>query len=285
LRPKQRTIASEVAVSGIGVNTGRKVNLRLRPAPAGSGVAFVRADLEGKPVITARPENIARLPRRSGLKAGDATVQMTEHLLSACAGLGIDNLVAELDSEELPALDGSPLAFAQLIQGAGILEQDAPRPLHTVREPLTVADGPASISVSPATDALTVSYELEFDKAGFSPQRFSFRLDEAAFMAEVAPARTFVFQSDAAKLLAQGFGRGADPENTLLLRDDGSLVYGEFRFPDELARHKVADLLGDLSLLGRGFRAQVVARRTGHAQNLAAVEQIASGLLQPIEED
>ena len=87
------------------------------------------------------------------------------------------------------------------------------------------------------------------------------------------------------QIAAQGFGRGADPENTLLLRDDGSLVYGEFRFPDELARHKVADLLGDLSLLGRGFRAQVVARRTGHAQNLAAVEQIASGLLQPIEED
>jgi len=267
------------------VNTGRKVTVRIRPAPENAGVAFIRSDLDGAPPILARPENIARLPRRSGLSAGGATVQMTEHLLAACAGLGVDNLVVELDSEELPALDGSPLAFAQLIEEAGVCEQSAPRSLQTVREAITVAEGDSSISLEPATDALTITYTLEFDRPGFTPQEFHFAAGPEAFMAEVAPARTFVFQSDAARLLAQGFGRGADPENTLLLRDDGSLVYGQFRFPDELARHKVADLLGDLSLLGCGFRARVVARRTGHAQNLAAVERIAGGLLQPIEGD
>jgi len=237
----------------------------MRPAPEDTGVAFIRTDLDGAAPIPTRPENIARLPRRSGLSAGGATVQMTEHLLAACVGLGIDNLLVELDSEELPALDGSPLAFAQLIEQAGVRQQSAHRPLLTVR--------------------LTIAYRLEFDKPGFTPQEFHFTESPEAFMAAVAPARTFVFQSDAARLLAQGFGRGADPENTLLLRDDGSLVYGQFRFPNELARHKVADLLGDLSFLGCGFRARVVARRTGHAQNLAAVEKIANGLLQPIGGD
>jgi len=285
LRPKQRTIVSPVTVSGVGVNTGRKVTLRMRPAPEDTGVAFIRTDLDGAVPIPTRPENIARLPRRSGLSAGGATVQMTEHLLAACVGLGIDNLFVELDSEELPALDGSPLAFAQLIEQAGVRQQSAHRPLLTVRETVTVTEGEASISLEPATDALTIAYRLEFDKPGFTPQEFHFTESPEAFMAAVAPARTFVFQSDAARLLAQGFGRGADPENTLLLRDDGSLVYGQFRFPNELARHKVADLLGDLSFLGCGFRARVVARRTGHAQNLAAVEKIANGLLQPIEGD
>lgn len=285
MKLKQRTIATEASVSGIGVNTARKVNLRLRPAPEDSGLLFVRMDLAAGPAIPARPANIAHLPRRSGLRNGDATVQMTEHLLAACAGLGIDNLLVELDSEELPALDGSTRTFTHALQEAGIVEQDRERTLHTVREPVTVADGRSSISVHPAADALAIAYELEFDKPGFSPQRFAFTLTEEAFVAELAPARTFVFQSDAGRLLTQGFGRGADPENTLLLRDDGSLVYGEFRFPDELARHKVADLLGDLRLLGCGFRARVVASRTGHAHNLAVVEQIARGLLLPLDTD
>jgi len=274
LKPPQKTIRKAVEYTGIGVNFGRKVTVCLRPAPPDSGVVFRRTDLPSSPSVPAGPEHVVPKLRRTVLRHGEAEVQMTEHVLAATAGLEIDNLLVELKGQELPACDGSARVFTEMLQEAGLAEQGRPRVLRTVREPVTVTDGNTSIAATPDPSGLTISYTLEYAGLTLPTQRFEIRITPETFTRELAPARTFVFQREAASLLVSGLGRGASLENTLVLRDDGSLVYGELRFPDEYARHKTVDLLGDLRLLGSGLRARVEAVRTGHAQNLRLLEQI-----------
>ena len=267
----QKTIQKAVECTGIGVNLGREVTVRLVPAPPDSGVTFVRTDLAGAPRIPVSPDYVDPKLRRTVLHKGDAEVQMTEHLLAAVAGLDIDNLTVELKGPEFPACDGSAQLFTRKLVEAGTIEQDRPRTLFTVREPITVSDEHCSISAFPASEGLSLSYTLEYPHVSLPPQRFDVQITPETFVRELAPARTFVFQREAPGLLASGLGRGASLENTLVLRDDGSLIYGTLRFPDELARHKTVDLLGDLRLLGSGLAARIVAVRSGHAQNVQLV--------------
>ena len=270
----QTTIQKPVECTGVGVNLGRQVTVRLVPAPPDSGVTFVRTDLQGAPRIPARAEFVDPKLRRTVLRNGDAEVQMTEHLLAAVAGLGIDNLAVELKGPEFPACDGSSQLFARKLMEAGIADQDRPRTLFTLREPVTVSDEHCSISAFPAAAGLSLSSTLEYPHLSLPPQRFEIELSPERFLRELAPARTFVFQREAPALLASGLGRGASLENTLVLRDDGSLIYGTLRFHDEFARHKTVDMLGDLRLLGGGLAARVVAVRSGHAQNVQLVDLI-----------
>ena len=280
MKVPQRTIHKRVEHTGLGVNSGRQATLRLCPAPPDTGVVFVRVDLPGAPTIPAVPDHLAPKFRRTVLQRGEAEVQMTEHLLAAASGLGIDNLRVELKGSELPACDGSARVFAQMLQDAGIEDQPKPRVLRTLREPVTVSDEHCSITASPATEGLHLSYVLEYGQLPLPRQEFEIDVTPESFVAELAPARTFVFQREAASLIASGLGRGASLENTLVIRDDGSLVYGELRFPNEFARHKTVDLIGDLRLLGSGLCARVAAARSGHAQNLQLVEQLRSALVE-----
>jgi UDP-3-O-acyl N-acetylglucosamine deacetylase len=270
----QRTIQNPAEFTGVGVNLGRAATLRLLPAPPDSGVSFVRADLPGAPSIAASPDNVVPKLRRTVLRKGDAEVQMTEHLLAAVHGLDLDNLVVELRGPEFPACDGSARAFSDLLLKAGIVEQDRPRVVRTLAEPVSVSDDSSTITAQPAAAGLSVSYTLEYPNLSLPSQHFDIQVTPDNFARELAPARTFVFQREAPALLASGLGRGASLENTLVLRDDGSLIYGRLRFPDEFARHKAVDLLGDLRLLGAGVAARIIAVRSGHAQNLQLVEQI-----------
>ncbi len=274
MRQKQRTIQNPAEFTGVGVNLGRTVTLRLLPAPPDSGVCFVRADLPGAPSIPASPDHVVPKLRRTVLRKGDAEVQMTEHLLAAIHGLDLDNLAVELRGPEFPACDGSARAFADLLLKAGIVEQDQPRVPRTLAEPVSVSDESSTITALPAASGLSLAYTLEYPHLSLPGQHFDIQVTPESFARELAPARTFVFQREAPALLASGLGRGASLENTLVLRDDGSLIYGRLRFPDEFARHKVVDLLGDLRLLGAGLAARIVAVRSGHAQNLQLVEQL-----------
>lgn len=280
MKTAQRTIQTPAEVKGIGVNLGREVTLRLLPAPPDSGVTFVRTDLPGAPSVPAAPDYVVPKLRRTVLRKGDAEVQMTEHLLASACGLGIDNLLVELRGPEFPACDGSARVFTEALQKAGIAEQDKPRTFRTLPEPVTVSDEASTITALPATEGLSIAYTLEYPRLSLPAQHYEIRVTPESFARDLAPARTFVFQREAPALLASGLGRGASLENTLVLRDDGSLIYGHLRFPDEFARHKVVDLLGDLCLLGGGFVARVIAVRSGHAQNFQLIEQIRPNLVE-----
>lgn len=280
MKPLQKTIQKPVEFKGVGVNVGREVALRLLPGTPGSGVVFVRTDLPGSPRIAADPELVVPRLRRTVLRQGEAEVQMTEHVLAAVSGLDLDNLTIELKGPELPACDGSARTFAKLLHEAGIVEQEAPRVCRTVREPVTVTEAGSTLTALPGAGGLSISYTLEYAHMSLPSQHFEIRVSPATFLSELAPARTFVFQREAPALLASGLGRGASLENTLVLRDDGTPVYGQLRFPDEFARHKVVDLLGDLRLLGSGLSLRVVADRTGHAQNFQLIARLRESLVE-----
>jgi len=274
LKRPQKTIQKPVERTGVGLNLGLEVTLRLRPAPPDAGVTFVRTDLPGAPAIPASPEFAVPKARRTGLRRGDAEVQMTEHLLAAVAGFEIDNLLVEIDGPELPAGDGSALLFAEMLQEAGLASQDAPSRILTLRKPITIAEGTGTIVALPAPNGLSLSYTLDFEDSGIGPQHFETNLSPERFLAELAPARTFVFESEAEQLLQSGFGRGASYANTLVVRPDGSVIENRLRFPDEFARHKALDLLGDLRLAGPGLLARILAVKSGHAHNLRLAELV-----------
>ena len=272
MKPPQKTIRAPVDRTGVGVNTGNRVAVRVRPADADAGIAFVRTDLPGAPAIPVEPASVANEPRRTVLRRDGAEVQMTEHLLAAVAGLGLDNLVVEVDGPELPVGDGSARHFVEMLQEAGTVEQDRPRRTLTLRKPISVADGSATVVALPAAEGLTLAYTLDYDDASIPTQHVELALTPDSFIADLAPARTFVFEREAQALLDAGFGRAASYHNTLVVRPDGSVVDNQLRFPDEFARHKALDLLGDLTLAGTGLVARIVAVKSGHLQNVRLAE-------------
>ena len=227
-------------------------------------------------MVGARPECIDRRPRRTSLKRGEASVQTVEHLLAATFGLQIDNLLVELDAEELPGADGSAEPFARLLSDAGIIEQDAEASVLTVYETLFVSQGDASLIAMPQADNnLVIIYNLDYDSECLPCQNFTFVLEESGFTHKVAPARTFLPESEAESLRRQGIGKGATYANTLVIGSDGSVIDNDLRFPNEFARHKVLDILGDLALLGTRLHAHVVGVRSGHGLNWALVRKLA----------
>ncbi len=272
----QRTVRTQGSVRGIGLHEGVPATLTVRPAPAGHGVVFVRGDLPGRPRVAARIESVREGDRRTALAGPDgAEVHTVEHFLACCLGLGLDNLEVELDGPECPGLDGSALGFARLLEELGASEQDAPRETLTPAGPFVVAPRPgASLSVTPAPGAgLSVAYTLDYGARFPGTQHAGLRVTPAAFLAEVAPARTFCHEHEIEALRAQGLGKGATAENTLVIGPRG-VAEGALRFPDEFARHKLLDLLGDLFLLGADLDAHVAAWRSGHAANQALVRAL-----------
>ncbi len=275
----QRTVQSTAELRGVGLHTGAATTLRLSPAPADAGVVFIRTDLPGRPRIPADGRHVVDRGRRTALAEGSAEVHTVEHLLSACFGLGIDDLVVEIDGVEVPGMDGSALPFVEALRRAGPAEiHDAPR-----RE-LFLADGvgvvepgsEAILSALPRERGLQVSYTLDYGPGSpFGPQHVSVDLNEDSYVREIAPARTFVLESEAKALRGMGLGKGATHENTLVVGPDGPMQ-NRLRFPDEYCRHKLLDMTGDLFLLGADLRAHVSGVRSGHSGNALLVRRLAS---------
>jgi UDP-3-O-[3-hydroxymyristoyl] N-acetylglucosamine deacetylase/3-hydroxyacyl-[acyl-carrier-protein] dehydratase len=265
---RQRTVQREGEVVGVGLHSGTTVRLRLKPAAAGTGVTFVRVDLPGRPRIPADHAHIGRRPRCTSVQeAGGAEVHTIEHLLACLTALPVDNLEVEIDGPECPGLDGSSRELLALLEGLRPVEQDAPRETIVVERPLTIPGGDGAVLTAlPAREGLTLGYTLDYGAGYPGRQHVAFRVDADTFRSEVAPARTFCLASEAEQLRKAGLGKGATPQNTLVIGERGVLE-NETRWPDEFARHKLLDLMGDLFLLGADLQATVLAHRTGHEAN------------------
>ena len=260
-----------MSCSGVGLHSGAPVNLRILPAPAGTGIVFRRTDLDSFPVEATGP-NVARVSYATSLMKKGVLISTTEHLLSAFIGSGIDNAIVELDNLELPILDGSARPFIQMIQKAGIRQQRKARTyLRIVRE-IELREGDKFIAVYP-DEIYSVSYAINFPHPAIGKQTFCVRLTNGSYLDQIAPARTFGFLHEAEAMRQQGLIRGASTENAIVMNHD-EILNPPLRFADEFVRHKVLDLIGDLALIGKQVLGAVVADRAGHAMHTALVSRI-----------
>lgn len=270
----QRTLKNAVEFQGPGLHTGEEVHVRIEPAPIDHGVNFCRVDLEGRPTVAARFEHLSTKERRTALRDGPAEVCTVEHLLAALFALQIDNVLIEMDGEEVPGLDGSASPFVVKLREAGAVDQRAEKRDLVLDEPLYVRDGPISLIALPAESGLSIEYHLVQPEGDLETiQSFSAQLTAETFEREIAPARTFVMEREIEELQAAGLGKGANTSNTLVMSPVGPRD-NELRFPDELARHKVLDLIGDLALTGVQLHAHLIATRSGHRTNHLLVKQL-----------
>lgn len=272
---KQRTIKDPVEIEGIGLQTGSKVTLRLKGSPANSGINFIRVDLPNKPALNIRSLNLFgsdAKERRTTLGLGLIEIQTTEHFLAALSGLGIDNIITEVDNTELPGLDGSARDFVAILKKAKVVEQDAPKEILKLDRAFWCYEGDALLAVFP-DESFKVTYTLSYDRPGLGTQFCGVVLSEENFEKEIAPARTFCLEEEALQLLKAGFGKGANYDNTLVMGHNGP-IKNKLRFPNQPARHKVLDLIGDLYLLGVPIVGHVVAIKSGHRLNMELVRKL-----------
>ncbi len=266
----QKTVRRAVSVSGVGIHGGEQVTLRLRPAPPGTGVAFVRTDIGT--AIPARAENARDLAYATTLRVRGAEARTVEHVMAAVAGIGVTNVFVDLSGAEVPILDGSALPFVELIEGAGVEDQGASLPELHVRRIIRVGDDERWVELRPSP-SLTVDYRVRYESEAVGQQRFVGEITPERFAASIAPARTFGFLDEVAALRKRGLGLGGSLDNCVVV-DRNRVLSGELRFRDEFVRHKVLDLIGDLALLEFPLRGHVVAHRAGHALHVAAVNQL-----------
>lgn len=271
----QKTIKSEAKLSGIGIHTGDQVKVKFLPAPTNNGITFVRVDLPKRPSIAATINNIVdvfRSPRRTSIGSGDAEIQTIEHLMAALCGLGIDNLVVEIDGEELPGLDGSAKPFFEALKQAGLEEQNAAKKFLHIRQPVWIEDNGTSLVILP-DERFRVSYTLNYDHPKIGTQYANFVITDEIFEKEIAPSRTFCLQAEVDELRKQKLGKGANYENTLVVGEQG-VIKNDLRFDNEFVRHKISDLIGDLYLLGANIKGHAIAVRSGHPLNIKLLHRL-----------
>jgi UDP-3-O-[3-hydroxymyristoyl] N-acetylglucosamine deacetylase len=259
-------------LSGIGLHTGVTVNLRLCPAPVHSGIVFKRTDLDGF-IIEAQSRHVARVSYATSLMKKGVLISTTEHLLSALAGLGVDNAVVEIDNLELPIVDGSALPFVKAIREVGLRRQRARRSYARILKPLELADGVKKIAIYPS-ETFAASYSISFPHPVIGSQSLDFAPSAASYQNDIAPARTFGFLAEVEMLLKSGLVKGGSLDNVVVLDPERVMNPEGLRFPDEFCRHKILDLIGDISLLGHPIIGHIVADRAGHAMHAQLVSQL-----------
>ena len=269
---RQTTIRNPVEVSGIGLHSAARVNLRILPAATGRGVVFRRTDLENFE-IEASWKHVARVSYATSLMKKGVLISTTEHLLSALLGCGVDNAILEIDSLELPILDGSAMPFVEMIQRAGLRRQRARRSYLRVLRPAEVRQDGKRIGIYPA-DTYRLSCTIDFPHPLIGRQSFDLELTPENYVRDIVPARTFGFLRDVDALRNMGLIRGASLDSALVLTDAGLLNGSGLRFPDEFCRHKLLDLIGDLALIGRPLLGHVIAERAGHQMHVVLVDRL-----------
>lgn len=268
----QQTLQSEVTISGKGLMLGEPVELKIKPAPPDSGIVFQRIDQSGSSEVKVCPENWTEvLPRCTSLQHGGTTISSIEHLLSALAGLRIDNAKVELNAQEAPGLDGSALPYVTKIQEVGLKQLDAPRRFIEVSEPFAISDENKQLIFLPS-DTFEVTFA--YDHPNTEPQFATWDMTADNYISEIAPARSFCFEAEIEALQSLGIGKGASYENVVVVKADGQ-TSSELRFKDEYVRHKTLDLIGDLYLAGHLPKARVIAMRTGHTFHAQFVQALA----------
>ena len=265
---RQTTIAKEASVSGVGVHSGKPARLTVRPAGEGSGVVFVRADVADRaaeiPALVTKVTT-TELGTNMSNEAG-VSVATVEHFLAACAGLGVDNVIAELDGPELPILDGSSKPFVEMLEAAGLKQQAAEKRVLKILKPVEVKQGAKFARLSPG-EGFTMKVAIDFATRAIGRQEISFTMAPGAFAREVAWARTFGFAHQAEQLHAMGKGLGASMDNTVVIENDRVVNPDGLQAPDEFVRHKLLDVIGDLFLAGGTIAGLYEAEQPGHALN------------------
>jgi UDP-3-O-[3-hydroxymyristoyl] N-acetylglucosamine deacetylase len=267
----QRTLRRSVSCAGIGLHSGKKVTLALKPAPAGFGIRFRRTDLDGLE-IPATVANLGAIQYATGLTRDEGSVDTVEHLLSALVSCGVDNAVVELNRPEVPIMDGSSAPFIYLIQEAGVRRLNASRQYLKVVRPITLSTGDKRIALYPS-DHFKVTYSISFDHPMLRHQARTIRLTEDTFIEQIAPARTFCFLKEVEMLRQNGLALGGSLDNAIVIGETG-VLNNALRFEDEFVRHKILDLVGDLALVGHPIVGHVVAHRGGHALHTAFAARI-----------
>ncbi|MDP2576532.1 MAG: bifunctional UDP-3-O-[3-hydroxymyristoyl] N-acetylglucosamine deacetylase/3-hydroxyacyl-ACP dehydratase [Gemmatimonadota bacterium] len=274
MTPKQQTLAATVEFEGAGLHSAENATIVFRPAPAEHGIVFRRTDLEGAPEVPARVEHVAEVDRGIVLRKDGASVRTVEHVLSAVAALEIDNVLIELSCKEPPAVDGSAAPFAERLREAGTEAQEAAAHVWSCDVPFAVEEGSSRYAVVPDR-RYVISGSIDFDHPLIRRQHASYAICSGGYAEDIAPARTFGFMKDAERLRASGLALGADTSNTVVLTAEGLHEGVVLRFADEFIRHKILDVVGDLALVGRRIRAQIIAERPGHRGNIELARAIA----------
>lgn len=298
---KQKTIKSAVKLQGIGLHSGKTVNLTIHPASDGHAIQFKRTDLEGSPLIKADATNVYRTHRHTVLGNENAAVATVEHLLSALYALGIDNVLIETDAEELPILDGSAILYVNALKKAGIVDLEKDKECLELLSPINIKEGDSEITILPY-DKLEITVMVDFDSTILGPQFAELRSLED-YEKEIAPSRTFVFLHELELLHNAGLAKGGSPESSIVLIENvpseqqlkmlksvykfdievkakGLLNGQQLRYTNEAARHKLLDLLGDLSLLGVPLKGKIIAKKPGHAINTKVAEELRKRIVQ-----
>ncbi|MHC4425598.1 MAG: UDP-3-O-acyl-N-acetylglucosamine deacetylase [Planctomycetota bacterium] len=271
----QKTIKSEGKMHGRGLFGGREAKVVFRPAPADSGITFVRTDVPEQVRISAVASNLAERSRRTTIKKGSVSVETIEHCLAVTNALEIDNVVVEVNGPELPAPDCSCAEYFKVLKRAGAVEQNVSRKEYVISKPITITAGDTCIYALPYSEnGLSLTYDLDYGgHTGIGRQIFSCRLTPESFERHLAPARTFLLEAEAKQFQARGMGTHISPRDILVINSDGP-VKNSYRFPNECVRHKIVDLIGDLALVGRAVKGRIVAYKSGHTLNQQLVRKL-----------
>ncbi len=268
----QKTIAAEASYSGVGLHTGSLTTVTFKPAPPDSGIVFIRTDLPERPVIPALVDNVVDVSRGTTIGIGSVKVHTIEHAMSAFAGMGVDNIIVEVDADEIPNGDGSSLPALGALLKTGLAEQDAERRYITVDHPVYYRKDDVTLSILPS-DEFRVTMTIAYDHMAIGTQYASFTINEETFRNEIAPARTFCFLREVRMLQDAGLIKGGGLESAVVIGDD-QIINDDLRFPDEFVRHKILDLIGDTYLLGRPLKGHIIGVKCGHEKNVNFSKQI-----------
>lgn len=281
----QKTIAREVSFSGIALHTGNETTIVFKPASVNTGIKFMRVDKPGKPIVEAHVKNIADVVRGTNIKEGDTKIYTVEHLLATLIGLGIDNIIIEMNASEPPVGDGSAMQFLEILKSAGVTVQSEPKKSCVLKESVWVTENNSMIVALPS-DKLTISCTIAFDHPEVRSQYLTLTIngDGSVFEKEIAPARTFCFYHEVEQLMDQGLIKGGSLDNAVVIGNDAIFSKEQLRFKDEFVRHKILDLMGDLSLIGRSIKAHIIAVKPGHNLNIKLAKKLYESIIKK-EED
>jgi len=271
----QRTIARPISFTGMGLHLGKKVNVTIKPSDVGNGISFIRTDVPNPVEIKADAANVMDTQFATTLGCNGVKISTVEHLLAAFVGLGIDNAVVEIDSSEVPIMDGSASPFVYLLRSAGVKVQNGPKKFLVIKKAIRVSDGDKKTILAPFK-GLKITYTVDFEHHLISNQSFAVEFSNGNFESEICRARTFGFLKDVENLRANGLAKGGSLDNTIVIGDFRVLNEDGLRFPDEFVRHKILDAIGDLSLLGVPVIGHLIAYKSGHTLNHSLMKKVIS---------
>lgn len=270
---RQRTVRDEIECKSAGMHSGRKVSMKIKPADVDTGIVFIRTDLPGSPPIKADVENVRDTTLATTIGYNGTAVSTIEHLMSAFSGMGIDNAIVEVNSHEVPIMDGSALPFVRLFKRVGAVVQDKSKKLLVIRKSVSVTDGVGTATLLPSRE-FKITCEIDFEHPAIGRQAYHLRFSDVNYEQEICAARTFGFLKDVEYLQARGLALGGSLQNAVVLNDDGIINKEGLRCPQEFVKHKILDAIGDLSLLGMPIIGHFIASRSGHRLNNMLLKEV-----------